>query len=152
MNNPWYIVFGSGLALVGGTINNEFRAWRDRSNERKAIKISFVDELTEIELAIKSMHDVWDQTKIFSPAYVEDLKSNTSSYDSFRLRLFLIKDVKLRRKIVAFYKKIKDTSKKSEGKGGTLAETDEVKKEQADLEASFQVLGKEAKEIRECLE
>jgi hypothetical protein len=152
MNNPWYLVIGALLATVGGAINNEIRARMELRREREAIKISVVDELSEVESTIKLMHEVWDQTKTIAVKYVEDLLGSTAAYDHCRPRIFLIKNPELRKEIVAFYKKLKDTAKKSEGKVSSLADTDEAKAEQTAIENSFQTLSSEAKALRGKLE
>lgn len=146
------LILGALLAIIGGAISDEFRAWRERRNERKAIKTSLVDELSEIEMTVKNMHEVWDQTHVFGVKYITDLLSCTSAYDSCRQRLFLIKDTELRKEIIAFYKKLKNTAQKAEGKVGSLDETQESKDEQSGFERSFQEIGAEAKVLREKLE
>lgn len=146
------LILGALLAILGGVVNDEFRAWRERRSELKAIKSSLSDELSEIELTVKNMHEVWEQTHIFGVKYVTDLLTCTSTYDSYRQRFFLIKDTELRKEITAFYKKMKDTVKKAEGKVGSLDETQESKDEQSGFEKSFQDIGVDSKKLREKLE
>ncbi len=146
------LIIGALLAVFGGYIGDEIRSWRQRCNERKAIKISLCDELSIIESTINNMHQVWENAKVFPQNFVADLLSNTIAYDGLRTRLFLIKDATLRKKIVAFYKKLRDTVKKTEGKIGTLAQTPEAAAEQNAFDTSFQTLGTEAKDIKEALE
>jgi len=66
------------------------------------------------------MHQVWENARVFPPNHVADLVSSTLIYDGLRTRLFLIKDEVLRKQVGAFYKKLVDTAKKTEGKIGTL--------------------------------
>lgn len=152
MNEIYPIIFGALLAIFGGYIGDEIRAWRERGRELHSIKSNLADELSDIDETVKSMHEVWEQTRFFGEKYVTELLSNTSSYDAVRPRLFLIKDKGVRKKLVAFYKKLKDTVKKSEGKVGSLAENQEAQAEQTALETSFQSLGTEAKNLKKELE
>ena len=152
MNDILPLIFGALLAIIGGAVSDMIHAWMERNRELKAIKIAIIDELSDIEATIKNMHEVWEQTKVFAVKYVDDLLASMSTYDGFRSRLFLMKNKDLRKEVSAFYKKIKDTAKKSEGKVGTLADSDESKREQTAIEASFQALGTEAKSIKEKLE
>jgi len=145
-------ILGAILAIVGGYVGDEVRAWRERGRERKSIKICLSDELHDIETTIGSMHQVWESAQLFHPSYVTDLIGGTSSYDTLRPRLFLIKDQKLRKEIGDFYKKLKDTARKTEGKIGTLAQTQEAAADQAGFDSSFQTLAGEAKTLREKLE
>ena len=144
----WLIVLGGLLAIIGGYVGDELRALRERSRECKAIKVSIADELQEIETTIGNMHQVWDQAQLLPPTYVTALLQTTSAYDNLRPRLFLIKDKALRKEISDFYKKLKDTSLKAEGRLGTLAQTDEAKAEQSGFDTSFQSLATEAKTLR----
>jgi hypothetical protein len=151
--NAFYLLMaGAALAILGGAISDEIRAWRERARELKAIKIGIADELSEIESVIKNMHEVWEKSKVFHPTYVADLLASTSAYDVARPRLFLIRNQELRKQLVVFYKKLKDTAKKSEGKLGTLADTPEAIAEQTGFETSFQQLGTDAKLIKEKLD
>lgn len=139
------------LAICGGAVGDEVRAWRERNRECRSIKVSLADELSEIETTIGNMHQVWESAQLFHPSYVTDLLASTSAYDNLRPRLFLIKDQTLRKEISDFYKKLKDTAHKTEGKIGTLAQTTEATNEQASFDSSFQALASEAKTIRSKL-
>lgn len=152
MNDTSSIILGAILAIGGGWISDEIRAWRERGRELKSIKIAIGDELGEIETTIGNMHEVWNQAKVLSPKYITDLLMNTTAFDNLRTRLFLIRDEDLRKKIVAFYKKLKDTGENSKGKLGTLADTDEAKAEQGQFDTEFQALCTEAKNIKKDLE
>lgn len=149
MNDLYLLIIGALLAILGGTLGDEIRAWRERRRELGSIKIALSDELSDIETTIKNMHEVWEKSKVFHPTYINDLLSSTSTFESVRPRLFLIKDDKLRKDLVAFYKELKDTAKKSEGKLGTLANTSEAMAEQAAFENSFQALGSKAKGLKD---
>ena len=151
MSELFYLIVGAILAIIGGVANDEIRAGRERARELKAIKISLCDELGEIVTTVKNMHEVWEKSKILYPSYISDLASNTTAFDSLRQRLFLISDDALRTQIVAFYKKLKDTAKKSRGKVGTLAQTAEALAEQTGIESDFKTLGAEAKLIQDSL-
>ena len=151
MNETWLVILGAVLAIGGGSISEEIRAWRERGRELKSIKIAIGDELGEIATIIEKMHEVWDQAKVFPSSYINNLLSNTRAFDDLRTRLFLVKDEVLRKKVVTFYKKLKDASKKSEGKLGTLADTSEARAEQNGFDTEFQAIGGEAKAIRESL-
>lgn len=146
------IAFGALLAIVGGWIGDEIRAARMQKRELKSIKTILADELGEIETTLKTMREVWAKSKIFYPTYITDIQSGMSSFESIRQRLFLIDDQDLRKKIVAFYKKLKDTAKKSEGKVGTLANTPVALAEQTGFDTSFQELQTEAGGIKGELE
>ena len=152
MNDIWPIIFGAILAIGGGWISDEIRAWRERGRELKSIKIAIGDELGEIETTINNMHQVWTQAGVLSPTYITELLSNTTAFDNLRTRLFLVRDEELRKKVVTFYKNLKDTSKKSEGKLGTLANTSEATAEQGKFDAEFQALCNSAKAIKKELE
>jgi len=152
MNDVILLAVGALLAIAGGAAGDEIRAWRERNRERKAIKISIADELKDIETIIGNMHQVWDSAQLFHPSYVTDLLSSTSAFDNLRPRLFLIKDKTLRKDIGDFYKKLKDTARKTDGKIGTLAQTAEATAEQAGFDSSFQAICSEAKGLRERLE
>lgn len=89
---------------------------------------------------------------MFHPSYVSDLLAGTQAYDTLRPELYLIKDSKLRKEINDFYKSLKDTARNTDGRLGSLADTDEAKSEQAGFDTSFQALAREAKAIREKLE
>lgn len=130
MNDIVLLSIGAGLAIVGGAISEEIRAWRGRSRERHAIKVCLADELREVESTIGIMHQVWENAATFHPRFVVDLLDNTSAYDTHRLRLFLIKESELRKEVNDFYKKLKDTAKKAGDKLGTLADTEDAKNEQ----------------------
>lgn len=151
-NDLSLLLIGALLAIGGGWISDEIRACRERARELRAIKIALSDELAEIETTINNMHEVWKTAKVLSPTYVADLLTNTTTCDNLRTRLFLIKQEEVRKKVVAFYKKLKDTAKKSEGKLGSLADTPEAVAEQAAFDADFRSLAAEAKGIREDLE
>jgi hypothetical protein len=105
MNEVLTLLTGAVLAIIGGGINDEWRARRERARELEAIKSSLRDELNEIETTIKNMREVREKSKILYPSYVNDMLANTTAFDSLRLRLFLIKDDELRKQIVSFYKK-----------------------------------------------
>src|SRR3989344_544919 len=105
-NEAWYLILGAVLAIGGGWISDEIRAWRERDRELKSIKVAIGDELGEIESTINNMHEVWKQAKVLSPSYIVNLLANTTAFDTLRTRLFLIKDKDLRKKVVAFYKKL----------------------------------------------
>jgi hypothetical protein len=151
MNEVQLLILGALLAIVGGVMGDEIRSWLARSRERKAIKISLCDELGEIEAIIHSIHTVWESAKVFTPNYVADLLSSTTAYDGLRTRLFLIKEDTTRTSLNSFYKKLRDTVRKTEGKIGTLADTPEATAEQGYFDAAFQSLGTDAKELREKL-
>lgn len=119
--------------------------------ERDSIKIGLSDELDEISTTLKSMHDVWTQAKVLSQTYVSDLIANTTTFNALRTRLFLIKDEKTRKQVVAFYKRLTDTAKKYEGKLGTLATDENAVAEQAEIEREFQVLATEAVAVKKEL-
>lgn len=152
MSDIALLTAGALLAIAGGYIGDEIRAWRERGRERGAIKVCIADELKEIEATINGMHQVWESAQLFHPSYVTDLLSSTSAYDNFRSRMFLIKDKGLRKDIGDFYKKLKDTAHKTEGKIGTLAQTPDATSEQGSFDTSFQTLSTEAKSIRTRLE
>lgn len=152
MNELWLLLAGAGLAILGGYVGDEIRAWRERGRERKAIKISLADEIKEIEATITTMHNVWDTAQLFHPNYVNDLLAGTAAYDNLRPRLYLIKDAALRKEISDFYKKLKDTANKTEGRIGTLAQTPEATTEQAGFDTAFQALCTDAKNLRSKLE
>lgn len=152
MSDIWTLLLGALLAILGGVIGDEVRSARDRSQERNSIKVSIADELTEIEKTISDMHQVWESAQLFHPSFVTDLLSSTSAYDNLRPRLFLIKDKELRKEISNFYKKLKDTAKKTEGKIGTLADTAAASTEQGGFDAAFQAICGEAKVLRSKLD
>jgi len=127
-------------------------ARRDCSREVKSIKVSIGDELSEIETTIQKMNEVWEKSKTLYPSYLSALQENTSAFDGLRERLFCLKNATLRKRVVAFYKKFKDTVKENKGKVGSLAETPDVKAEQANIASTFKALEGEAKSIREELE
>jgi hypothetical protein len=145
------LILGAILAIGGGWISDSIRAWRERKRELKAIKIALCDELLEIETTIGHMHEVWKEAKVLASTYIIDLLANTTAFDNLRTRLFLITNEVTRKKVLLFYKKLKDTAKKSEGKLGSLADTEESKAEQRTFDADFQAICAEAKATREQL-
>lgn len=151
-NEVWFLLAGAVLAIIGGYVGDELRAWRERSRECKALKISLADELQEIESVIHSMHQTWDTTQILSPSYVTALLKTTSAYDNLRPRLFLISNKDLRKEISDFYKKLKDLSARAEGKLGTLSDTTEAKTEQSGFDSNFQTVAGEARALRGKIE
>lgn len=147
-NSFWTLILGASLAAGGGLASDEIRAFRERKRELKAIKISLSDELGDVEAAINKMHEVWEQAKVLSPTYIAELSADTASFDSLRLRLFLMKDKELRKKVTDFYRRLKDLIKRSEGKLGTLAESDDARSEQKDFDAKFGALATDAKSLK----
>ncbi|HEX7724531.1 MAG TPA: hypothetical protein VF438_02225 [Candidatus Paceibacterota bacterium] len=152
MNDTESLIAGALLAVIGGAISDSIHAWFERRRELKAIKIVVADELSQIESTVTNMHEVWEQTGVFAAKYVSDILACSSAYESCKPRLFLIKDKDLRKEVISFYKKLKDTVRKSEGKVGSLADTREAKVEQAALETSFQALGTDARTLRDKIE
>lgn len=71
MNDALLIIFGSVLAGVGGILGDAVGAWLEDRRELNAIKVSLADELGEIEGIINNMHEVFEQTKVFSGKYIE---------------------------------------------------------------------------------
>lgn len=151
MNDLQLLTLGAVLAIAGGVVGDEIRSWLDRRRERKAIKIAICDELGGIEATINNIHTVWESAKVFPPNYVNDLLSSTTAYDGLRIRLFLIKEDDIRAQLSGFYKKLKDTVRKTEGKIGTLADTTEATAEQSGFDTAFQSLGTDAKTLKETL-
>ena len=83
-NDALFLIFGALLAISGGWISDEIRAWRERARELKSIKIAICDELSEIKSTIQNMHEVWTQATIIAPSYVDSLLSNTTAFDNLR--------------------------------------------------------------------
>lgn len=149
MNNFWPIVVGAALAVIGGAVGDELHAWGGRRRERKAIKIAISDELSEIETTTTGIHTVWESTaRVIDPKLVGDLFANTAVYDGLRTRLFLITDEDVRKELGAFYKKVKDNVRKTEGKIGALDLTADAVTEQGGFDAGFQALGTQARQLR----
>src|SRR3989344_1660443 len=138
MNEIFSLIVGALLATGGGYIGYEARTWRERNREKESIYICISDELRGIEATINNMHQVWESANMFNPNHLTDLLASTTAYDSLRGRLFLISDAILRKDIGDFYKKLKDTVKKIDGKLGTLAETPEATAEQKGFDTEFQ--------------
>jgi len=88
MNDIYFIFIGAILAIGGGWISDEIRAWRERRRELKSIQIAISDELDEIVTTIKNMHEVWEKSKVFHPTYINDLLSSTSAFEGARTSLF----------------------------------------------------------------
>ncbi|MCC6404842.1 MAG: hypothetical protein IT405_00425 [Candidatus Yanofskybacteria bacterium] len=144
MNELWLIIIGAFLAIVGGAIGDEIHALNERRRERNAIKIAICDELGEIAATITNIHTVWESAaRVIDPKLVSDLLSSTEVYDGLRTRLFLISDEQLRKGLSDFYKKVKDTVRKTEGKIGLTSEA-----EQGGFDAIFQALGTEANRLK----
>ena len=152
MNEALLLLGGAFLAIVGGAVGNEIEAMRERGRERKSIKICLADELRAIETTLGLMHGTWTTAQMLHPSYVSDLLANTASYDALRIRLFLINKTQLRKDIGDFYKKLRETARKTKGKIGTLAQTPEAIGEQRGFDGEFQALATEARGIRERLE
>lgn len=150
-NNPWFLVLGALIATIAGYIADETRAWRERARKKKALCISISDELVQIHTALDNMHQVWDKAQLLNPNFVQELRNNTTVYDSLRADMYLIKDVDLRRKISKFYKDVQDTCVKTDGKIGTLASSQDAITEQQGFDTAFQTLSTEAKSIVEKL-
>ena len=146
------LLTGAGLAIFGGYIGDEIRAWRERGRERDAIGTLLIDDLTNIEATVNTIYQIWESARIFPPNHVEDLLSYSSGYDGVKARMFLIRDKQLRQQIVGFFKKLSDTARKTEGKIGSLADTPDTRAEQAAFDTSFQGICTDAKVLREKLE
>lgn len=145
------LLIGAALAVIGGMISDGIRGWRERARERNAMKICILDEINDIISTLEKMHEVWEHGNVLPAFHVNDVCTNTTAFDSLRLRLFLIKDDDLRKKIFAFYKKLKDLGEKSKGKVGSLADTPKVRDQQSKFDIEFQALCTDAKEIRDKL-
>lgn len=151
MNDFISLLIGALLAIIGGSLGDEIRAWRQSVREWDSIKTTIGDELTEIEGTITNLHNVWTQASILSSEYINDLLNSTSAYDNLRIRMFVCKNNELRKDITAFYKKLKDTARKSldvvtlDASAGATAK-------QAKVDDDFQRLSEAAKKLRENLE
>lgn len=151
MNDLQLLILGAVLAIVGGIIGDEVRSFLERRRERSAIKIAICDELGGIEAVIQNIHTVWESAKVFPQNHVDDLLAGTMAYDGLRTRLFLIKNEETRTTLSAFYKKLRDSIRKTEGKIGTLADTTEATAEQNAFDTVFQALGTDARRLKEKL-
>ncbi len=148
MNNILYIILGSVLTIAGGAVNDEIRSTQETKRERKAITISLCDELTEISTTMKNMQEVWEKSKVLYPSYVADIIASTSTYESYKTRLFLIKGEETRKSLVSFYKKMREVARRSDGKLGTLADTEESKTEQSTFAVEFKKIGEDAEALK----
>jgi hypothetical protein len=150
INGSAPVIFGAVLAVGGGWISDEIRAWRERSREITSIKTAIAAELGEIVTTVDNMNEVWRQANMLPPAYIPELRSSTTIFDELRKRLFLLQEED-QRKIVGFYKKFKDVLLKAEGKVGTLAETEEARNEQSAFHNDFNQVGDAAKQLKKDL-
>lgn len=142
------VIVGAIITVLTGAIGSEYAAWRERSRELKAIKSSIVDELTEQQAIIGNMKEVWEKTKTLIPSYIWDLKSCSATFDGIRQRLFLIKDNKLRNKIISYYKDLKSTIQVEGKRAGSLSKSDKSQNEQKEIADKFIALSDKAKEIQ----
>lgn len=152
MNDALLVLAGAFLAILGGAIGDEIRAIRANARERKSIKICLADELRAVETTLGLMHGTWNTAQMLHPSYVSDLLATMSSYEALRIRLFLISNDQLRKDIGDFYKKLRETARKTKGKIGTLAQTADAIAEQRGFDGEFQALATEARGVRERLE
>jgi hypothetical protein len=138
------ILTGAISAILGGWLGYEIRAKRQDDKELRSIKITIGDELVSIRRTIDTMHQAWTRSSQLYAPDIADLGSNTVCFEELRTRLFLIGDDSLRSDIRDFYREFKELLKKSEGKVGSLSDTEEAKAEQAKIHDDFVALGTKA--------
>jgi hypothetical protein len=121
MDDTDKLLLGAGLAIAGGIIGKFVAVFVDEWRERKFIKRSVADELTELGEEISRFRETYDQTNQLVPKYLEKIKSNTEAYDACRNKLYLIWSKKRRKLIMTFYRKLKRTIAENEGSLGDLS-------------------------------
>lgn len=152
MSDAWLVILGAVLAVFGGGANDEFSAWRERRRERNAIKVSLSDELTEIVTILNKIKNVWEANHTLVPSYIiKDLTSCTSTYDSLRQRLFLIRDINTRKDITTFYRDLKSAVNSNARRAGSLSKNADIQKEQEEIAKKFIDFIDKAEKIQERL-
>jgi hypothetical protein len=116
-------LIGGVLAIIGGFFAVIIRLRAEKKQEISYIKISLIDELTELSLIITRLEDTFTSTHIIPNLYLNNLKANTEAFSFHKPRLFIIKEDKLRRSIVSFYKKLGENIQESINQVGQLGET-----------------------------
>lgn len=117
----WAAIAGGLLSSIGGFFAVVIRARMDKKTEINYIKTALIDELTEISSIVDKMRETQKTAHIISNSYLNDLNKNQESFNYHKLRIFLIRDDKLRRSIVSFYKNLDEIIQDSINKVGSLA-------------------------------
>lgn len=115
-------LLGGLLSIMGGFGAVVLRGRTERKNEINYIKISLTDELHEICSILEKLEETYKTTHIVSNKYLNELSVSDDSLHSFKERLFVIKNEKLRKEITSYYKLLSETITESKNKVGTLGE------------------------------
>ncbi len=123
-NSNWlYLLAGAGLALIGSSLTTVIKMRLEKKQEIQYIKTGLIDEIGEISSIIGNMLKTQETAKSLPKVYLDDLLTNTESFNLHRKRLFLIGNKKLRKEICDFYKKLEKDVKDAGNAVGTLDET-----------------------------
>ena len=117
-------LIGAASAIAGGYCAVVARIRLEKKQEIEFIKISLIDELTEIRSIIDRMLETHNQTNIIPPSYFSELDENHQSFDQHKPRLFIIGDATLRKAICDFYKKLNQEVEKARTTVSSLNESD----------------------------
>jgi hypothetical protein len=151
MNDFQKILLGAGLAIIGGIIGKFIAVFVDEWRERKFIKQSIADELSEIGTIIEKFKETYESTNQLVPKYLEQLTANTESYTAARGRLFLIIINSRRSSIKSFYRELQRAIDDNNGKLGSLGSPAGKTQEMNDVMKRFTDLKDTAKEIHKSL-
>lgn len=142
-----YLFFGAILAIGGGAVVEIIRVKIERESERKDVEMSLSDELDEIVKTIDKLEETHRQTGIVHKTYMDDLNRGMGAYSNCKSRIFLFKDSKFRKKIIKFYKDLREYIKRSGDNIGSLGDSAETKNKQKEIKDGFLNFRKEANEI-----
>lgn len=115
-------LMGGFLSIAGGFGAVVLRSRTEKKNEINYIKISLTDELEAVCSIVDKLNETYSKTHIVSNTYLNDLATNSESFNYHKQRIFLISDEALRRDIVSFYKNLSDIIADSINKVGSLGE------------------------------
>lgn len=120
------LIMGGILTIFGGFLANLIKLRLENKQEVKCIKISLIDEVTELSKIISRMLETQKTAKNLNKNYLDELLENIEAFNSHKNRLFLISDKKTRDDLRQFYKKLVAETKKSLNSSvvGTLNEDD----------------------------
>jgi hypothetical protein len=142
--NPdaWKIIIGafvgSTLAFIGGVMGEYLKVRLQNRRERNYIVTNLGDELLEISSIISKFNETFENSNgIANKKYIIDLSNSMALYTNHKDRLFLFKNQEIRREINTLYKDLRTLISESEGKVGTLANTQESKAQQRDIVQKF---------------
>ena len=149
------LLIGGALTILGGFLATVIKLRLENKQEIKCIKISLVDEVSELSKIIGRMLETQKTSKNLHKNYLDEILENMESFDGYKNRSFLIGDKTTRDDLRQFYKKLIIETKNSLNSSvvGTLNEDDiqQTAKVSA-VVTSFTTIGTEAKNLITTIE